>query len=93
MGGGKFLVLRNPHNRNREWSGQADDPAEPRAAAHAGQRPSLHRLTSLQQHNLTDWPERKLKDERASNVFLFRLEEATAAHCTFTSGSLLFQSQ
>ena len=38
----------------------------------------------------TDWPEKMYKDERASNVFLFRLEDATMRSCTFTNGTLLW---
>ena len=56
MGGGKFLVLRNPHNRNREWSVHDDDPSEPhnRIESIAGRKPGgLETKTSLPHHRRT----------------------------------------
>ena len=96
---GKFLVLRNPHNRNSSWS------AARQAGASAGRgsggkpkpkrpaRMSLHRLASLGAAGRTDWPEKQYKDDRASNVFLYRLEDCTTRACTFTNGTLLWTSR
>ena len=60
----------------------------------AGLKPRARavRLTSLKAVNRTDWPERKLKDERASNVFLIRLEDLVLEKASpVTGGTLLYR--
>ena len=65
IGGGKYLVLRNPHNRNRRWCEEQVQQQSEEASARR-RHLSLHRLNSLTSANRTDWPERNVRDRRSN---------------------------
>ena len=76
LSGGKYLVLRNPQNRNEEFTKEAAKAQRLNARDYRTRKPrELHRIDSLDKLNKKCFPLKYDDVDEATNIFLLRIDK------------------
>ena len=76
LSGGKYLVLRNPQNRNEQFTKEAAEAQRLNARDYRTRKPrELHRIDSLDKLNKKCFPLKYDDVDEATNIFLLRIDK------------------